>query len=126
MRQMKDIKINGHVLDGALLIDDPDVKRAFMDASGQLRHVRSFTDPVRLKTYVKKHPEGIILAGVGTFFFLEPVPVSAASIRFGEGGSADITVREGAERIEKQLAVMDVIRSAAADVGGIIHEGPAN
>ena len=61
---MKDIKINGHILDGALLVDDPDVKRSFYDASGQLRHVRFFSQPGKLKSYVCRHPEGIIIAGV--------------------------------------------------------------
>ena len=112
--KMKDIRINGHALDGALIVDDPDVKRAFPDASGRLRHVRCFTQPGRLKSYVRKHPEGIILAGVGTFFFLEPVPVSSVSIRFDETGGADILVREGAESIEKQLAAMAAIRAAAS------------
>ena len=110
---MKIIRINGHVLDGALLVDDPDVKQAFTDASGQLRHVRCFTQPARLKSYVCRHPEGIILAGVGTFFFLEPVPVSSAVIRFDEQGSADLLVRDGAERIERQLTAMEAIRAAA-------------
>ena len=112
---MKYIRINGHILNGALLVDDPDVKQAFADASGQLRHVRSFSDPGRLKGYVRRHPEGLILAGAGTFFFLEPVPVSSASIRFDEAGSADILVREDADRIEKQLAAIDAIRDAAEE-----------
>ena len=56
---MKNIRINGHVINGALLVDDPEVKRAFPDASGKLRHVRSFSQPGRLKSYVRKHPEGI-------------------------------------------------------------------
>ena len=112
---MKYIRINGHVLDGALLVDDPDVKQAFTDASGQLRHVRTFSDPGRLKAYVRRHPEGIIIAGTGTFFFLEPVLVSSASIRFDEAGGADILVKEDAERIEKQLAAMEAICTAAAE-----------
>ena len=103
MQKMKNIRINGHILDGPLLVDDPDVKKTFMDASGQLRHVRSFSQAGRLKSYVRSHPEGIILAGVGTFFFLEPIPVSAAMIRFDEAGNADILIRGEAESIEKQL-----------------------
>jgi len=112
---MKDIKINGHILDGALLVDDPDVKKSFMDASGQLRHVRSFSQPGKLKSYVCRHPEGIIIAGMGAFFFIEPVPVSRAMIRFDEAGNADIQVRDNAESVEKQLSVMEEIRAAAED-----------
>ena len=119
---MKDIKINGHNLSGALLVDDPDVKRTFMDASGQLRHVRLFSHPGRLKSYIRRHPEGIILAGVGAFFFIEPVPVSAAMIRFDASGGADILVREGAESIEKQLLAIDGI-CAAAEAALSTHEG---
>lgn len=113
--KMKDIKINGHVLGGALLVDDPDIRRTFTDAAGNARHVRSFRDPARLKAYMRKHPEGIILAGVGTFFFIEPVPLSFAMVGFDDRGNADITVREGAEAIEKQLRAMDEIREAAAE-----------
>ena len=112
---MKDIKINGHILEGALLVDDPDVKRSFTDASGQLRHVRSFSQPGKLKSYVYRHPEGIIIAGVGAFFFIEPLPVSCAMIRFDEAGNADIQVRDNAESVEKQLSVMEEIRAAAED-----------
>lgn len=116
------IKINGQVLDAALLIDDPHVKKTYTDASGQRRHVRSFSKPASLKAYVRRHPEGIIVAGAGNLFFLEPVPVSAAMIRFDETGSADIRIKEGAERIEKQLAVMEAIRTAASDELGITRE----
>ena len=119
---MKTIKINGHYLGGALLVDDPDIKRTYTDASGQPRHVRCFTQPAGLKAYVRRHPEGIIVAGAGNLFFLEPVPVSAAMIRFDETGSADIRIKEGAERIEKQLAVMEAIRTAALDELGITRE----
>ena len=70
--------------------------------------------------------EGIIIAGVGNFFFLEPVPVSAAMIRFDESGSADIRIKEGAEQIEKQLAAMEAIRAAAADELGITREGSSS
>lgn len=115
---MKSIRINGHILDGALLVDDPDVKQTFEDASGQQRHVRSFADPSRLKAYVRRHPEGLILAGVGTFFFLEPVLVSAAMISFDEGG-AEIFVREGAESLEKQLRAIDAICAAAIEHIGL-------
>ena len=120
---MKNIRINGHVINGALLVDDPEVKRAFPDASGKLRHVRSFSQPGRLKSYVRKHPEGIIMAGTGGIFFLEPVPVSAAMIRFDEAGCVDILVREGAESLEKQLATIDEILAAAAFEVGKIREG---
>ena len=120
---MKNIRINGYTLEGPLLVDDPDVKRTFMDASGQLRHVRQFSNPSRLKNYMSRHPEGIILAGAGNFFFLEPVPVSAAMIRFDSSGGADILVREGAEDIEKQLVAIRGIHAAAAEAAGIIHEG---
>ena len=112
---MKDIKINGHILDGALLVDDPDVKKSFMDASGQLRHVRSFSQPGKLKIYLCRHPEGIIIAGVGAFFFIEPILVSCTMIRFDEAGNADIQVRDNAESVEKQLSVMEAIRTAAED-----------
>ena len=122
---MKDIRINGHILDGSLLIDDPDVKKTFTDASGQLRHVRSFSQPGKLKSYVRRHPEGIILAGVGAVFFLEPVPVSSAMIRFDETGSADIQVRDNGENIEKQLTAMEAIRAAAEDAAGRTHGGRA-
>lgn len=122
---MKNIRINGHILEGALLVDDPDVKRTFMDASGQLRHVRLFSHPGRLKSYIRKHPEGIILAGAGSFFFIEPVPVSAAMIRFDKSGGADILVREGAESLEKQLLAIEGICAAAAEAAGITHEGSA-
>ena len=120
---MKNIRINGHVINGALLVDDPEVKRAFPDASGKLRHVRSFSQPGRLKSYVRKHPEGIIMAGTGGIFFLEPVSVSAAMIRFDEAGGVDIQVREGAESLEKQLATIDEILAAAAFEVGKIREG---
>ena len=126
VKAVKEIKINGHVLEGALMVDDPDVRKTYMDASGQLRHIRTFSQPGRLKSYLKKHPEGIILAGVGTFFFLEPVPVSSAMIRFDEAGSADIVVRERAEEIEKQLAAMETIQAAASEAVGIIHEEPVS
>lgn len=115
MRKAREIRINGHGINGALLVDDPDVRQTFEDASGQLRHVRSFSQPDRLKSYVRRHPEGIILAGAGTIFFLEPVPVSSAMIRFDKEGSADILVRDGAESIEKQLTAMDAIRTAAGE-----------
>lgn len=118
---MKDIRINGHILDGSLLIDDPDVKKTFTDASGQLRHVRSFSQPGKLKSYVRRHPEGIILAGVGAVFFLEPVPVSSAMIRFDETGGADIQVRDNAESVEKQLLAMAAIRTAAEDELGHVR-----
>ena len=111
---MKSIRINGHILDGALLVDDPDVKQTFEDASGQQRHVRSFADPSRLKAYVRRHPEGLILAGVGTFFFLEPVLVSAAMISFDEGGAEIL-----AESLEKQLKAIDAIRAAAIEHIGL-------
>lgn len=113
--KMKDIKINGHILDGALLVDDPDVKRSFYDASGQLRHVRFFSQPGKLKSYVCRHPEGIIIAGVGAFFFIEPILVPCTMIRFDEAGNADIQVRDNAESVEKQLSVMEEIRVAAED-----------
>lgn len=122
---MKDIRINGHILDGSLLIDDPDVKKTFTDASGQFRHVRSFSQPGKLKSYVRRHPEGIILAGVGAVFFLEPVPVSSAMIRFDETGSADIQVRDNGENIEKQLTAMEAIRAAAEDAAGRTQGGRA-
>lgn len=115
MRNSKDIRINGHRLDGPLLIDDPDVKRVFTDALGQLRQVRSFSQPDRLKSYVRRHPEGMILAGAGNIFFLEPVPVSSAMIRFDESGNADILIREEAESIEKQLTAMEEIQAAALE-----------
>lgn len=123
---MKVIRINGHALDGALLVDDPDVKRTFMDASGQLRHVRSISHPGRLKSFVRRHPEGVILAGTGTFFFVEPIPVSAAMIRFDAAGNADISVRDGAESLERQLSAMEVIRAAAAEAAGLNRGGSAS
>lgn len=123
---MKVIRINGHVLDGALLVDDPDVKRTFPDASGQLRHVRSFSGSGRLKSYVHRHPEGIILAGVGALFFIEPIPVSSSMIRFDLSGNADISVGYGAESIEKQLAAMEKICAAAAEAAGITSGGSAS
>ena len=122
---MKAIRINGHIIVGALLVDDPDVKKTFVDASGTLRHVRSFSNPGRLKAYVRRHPEGIILAGVGTIFFLEPVPASSAMVRFDASGNADIQIRDGAEAIEKQLAAMEVICSSAEEAEGIKHGGKA-
>ena len=112
---MKTISINGHVLEKALLVDDPDVKRTAVDASGNQRHIRIFSDPARLKSYIKKHPEGFIIAGSGVFFFKDPVPVSLAMISFDDAGNADITVKEGADEIEKQLEVMEDIRSAALE-----------
>lgn len=122
---MKDIKINGYSLDGALLVDDPDVKKTIIDASGHHRSVRSFSQPGRLKSYIRRHPEGMILAGVGSFFFLEPVLVSSAMIRFDETGSADIQVKDGAEMIQRQLAAMDAIHAAAAKAAGMTHGGSA-
>ena len=110
---MKTIKINGHYLGGALLVDDPDIKRTYTDASGQPRHVRCFTQPAGLKAYARRHPEGIILAGAGNIFFTEPVPVSPAMISFDENGSANIQVREGAGDIERQLEAIEAIQTAA-------------
>lgn len=121
MRKMKSIRINSHVINGALLVDDPDVKRSFTDASGQLRHVRSFSQPGKLKSYVRRHPKGIIIAGVGAFFFIEPIPVSCAMIGFDEAGNADIQVRDNAESVEKQLSAMAVIRTAAEEELGHIR-----
>ena len=121
LRKMKSIRINGHVINGALLVDDPDIKSSFTDASGQLRHVRSFSQPGKLKSYVRRHPEGIIIAGVGAFFFIEPIPVSCAMIRFDEAGNADIQVRDNAESVEKQLSAMAVIRTAAEEELGHIR-----
>lgn len=126
VEKMKDIKINGHVIEGALLVEDPDVKRTYMDASGQLRHVRSFSQPGRLKSYIRRHPEGIILAGAGAIFFLEPVPVSSALIRFDEAGNADILVRDEAESIERQLTAMEEIHDAAAEAAGIKNGNSAS
>lgn len=123
---MEGIKINGNILEASLLIEDPDVKQAFTDASGEMRHVRSFTQPGRLKSYLRRHHEGLILAGVGNLFFLEPVPVSSAMVRFDESGNADILINEGAERIEKQLAAMEAIHAAAADLDGLTHDGTAS
>ena len=110
---MKSIKINGYFLGGALLVDDPDIKRTYTDASGQPRHVRCFTQPAGLKAYVRRHPEGIILAGVGNIFFTEPVPASPAMISFDENGSANIQVREGAAELERQLEAIEAIQTAA-------------
>ena len=112
---MKTISINGHVLEKALLVDDPEVKKAVEDASGNERHIRTFLDPAKLKNYLKKHPEGIIIAGTGVFFFKEPVPVSSAMIGFDESGNADIIVRDGAEEIEKQLSTISEVRDAATE-----------
>ena len=122
---MKDIKINGYSLDGALLVDDPEGKKTIADASGHTRSVRSFSQPGRLKSYIRRHPEGIILAGVGAVFFLEPVPVSSAMIRFDETGGADIQVRDNGENIEKQLTAMEAIRAAAEDAAGRTQGGRA-
>ena len=124
-QKMKDIKINGYSLDGALLVDDPEVKKTIVDASGHNRSVRSFSQPGRLKSYIRRHPEGIIIAGVGNFFFLEPVLVSSAMIRFDETGSADIQVKDGAEMIQRQLAAMDAIHAAASKAVGMTHGGSA-
>ena len=124
-QKMKDIKINGYSLDGALLVDDPEGKKTIVDSSGHTRSVRSFSQPGRLKSYIRRHPEGIILAGVGNFFFLEPVPVSSAMIRFDETGSADIQVKDGAEMIQRQLAAMDAIHAAASKAAGMTHGGSA-
>ena len=116
---MKTISINGHILEKALLVDDPDVKESFTAGSGAERHIRSFTDPDKLKRYISKHPEGIIIAGVGVFFFKEPVPVSSAMVSLDESGSVNILIRDGAEEIEKQLASFDSIREAAT---GIVYD----
>lgn len=112
---MKQIRINGHALGCPLMIDDPDVKRTFRDTAGQERHVRYISQPGRLKGYLKKHPEGIIIAGAGPFFFNEPVPVSSAMIRFDESRNADILIREERETIEKQLLIMEAIQTAAEE-----------
>ena len=111
----KKIRINGHVLNGALLVDDPDVKKTYTDASGQKRHMRSISQPGRLRSYVRRHPEGFILAGVGVFFFIEPIPVTSAMVRFDESGNADILIKERAAHIEKQLSAMEAIRAAASE-----------
>lgn len=112
---MKQIRINGHTLNKSLMIEDPDVKRSFQDASGEDRHVRIISDPVRLKAYSKKHPEGMILAGVGVFFFTEPVVVTAGGVRFDRDGNADILVRAGAEEVERQLRVIDAMSDEAQE-----------
>ena len=112
---MKTISINGHILNSALLVDAPDIKRTAVDASGQQRHIRSFSHPGRLRNYLEKHPEGMILAGIGSSFFREPVPVSSAMVRFDECGNADIRIRDGAEQIEKQLSAIEAIRAAASE-----------
>ena len=124
--KMNVIKINGHILDAALLVDDPEVKKTYTDASGRRRHLRSFSQPGRLKSYLRRHPEGLIIAGAGNLFFLEPVPVSASMIRFDETGSADILIREGAEQIEKQLAAMEAIQAAAAEEFGITRKSSSS
>ena len=124
-QMMNDIKINGHIINGSLLVEDPDVKRTFMDASGQLRHVRSFSHTSRLESYIHKHPEGIILAGAGAFFFIEPVLVSGGMIRFDKSGDVDIIVSDGAEGLEKQLLAIEQICAAAAEAAEGTHEGPA-
>ena len=110
---MKEIRINGQILNKSLMVEDPDVKRSFEDLSGQERHVRIFSDPARLKAYAKKHPEGMILAGVGVFFFTEPVIVSAGGVKFDKDGNAEILVREGAEEIERQLRIIDEMSAEA-------------
>lgn len=114
-REMNNISINGHTIGGTLLVDDPGIKRAVTDPSGQLRHVRGFSHPGRLKSYLRKHPEGIILAGVGSFFFIEPVPVSSAMIRFDGQDSAEILIRDETYQIEKQLSAMEKIWDAASE-----------
>jgi hypothetical protein len=115
---MKNIRINGYKIDGALLVEDPDAKHAFPDASGELRHVLALSQPGQLKSYVKKHPGGLILAGVGAVFFLEPITVSGAQIWFDKDGNAEMHIKDGAESIEKQLAAMDAIYAMAADAAG--------
>ena len=112
---MKKISINGYALEAPLLAEDPDVKRTVPDASGQLRHIRAFSQPGRLKSYLKKHPEGLILAGAGGMFFLEPVPVTAAMIRFDDSGNVNILIRDEAERIESQLKAMMKISTEALE-----------
>lgn len=116
MNTIKTIKINGHVLEKALLVDDPDVKKVYEDSMGNKRHIRSFSQADSLKRYIKKHPEGMILAGVGVFFFDEPVPVSSAMVRFDEAGNANILIREGAAEIEEKLESIDTFRSISQDV----------
>lgn len=112
---MESIKINGHFLERPLMIDDPDSARTFRDASGRSRSISYCTTASELREYLRAHPEGVIIAGVGTIFFLEPFPVSSGSVIFGADGSADILVKEGAEDIKKQLTAMDGIRAAAED-----------
>ena len=116
MNTIKTIKINGHVLEKALLVDDLDVKKVYEDSMGNKRHIRSFSQEDSLKRYIKKHPEGMILAGVGVFFFDEPVPVSSAMVRFDEAGNANILIREGAAEIEEKLESIDTFRSISQDV----------
>ena len=113
---MKTISINGHILEKALLVDDPDVKRTYEDDSGNKRHIRSFSQAESLWRYIRKHPEGIVIAGTGVFFFKEPVPVSAAMVRFDEAGNANILIREGAAEIEEKLESIDTFRSISQDV----------
>ena len=114
-RQMKCISINGHKLERALLVEDPDVRQSLCDASGNEHHVRTFSGPDPLMRYLRKHPEGLIIAGMGLSFFSEPVAVPAAAVRFDESGSADIRVRDEDGSIERQLQAMDAIREAAAE-----------
>ena len=115
VRRNKAIRINGHDPACPVMIEDPDVKRTFRDSSGEPRHVRFFSDAVRLKSYLRRHPEGLVLAGAGAFFFTEPIPVPAARIRFCEDGSADIRVKDKAELIERQIARMEEISAAAGE-----------
>lgn len=110
---MESIKINGHFLERPLMIDDPDSAKTFRDASGRSRSISYCATASELRDYLRAHPEGVIIAGAGAIFFLEPFPVSSGSVIFGADGSADILVKEDAGGIEKQLTAMEEIREAA-------------
>ena len=112
MKQKK-IKMNGRVLNAALIIDDPDCKRTVYGRDGKKCHVCCISSPVYLKGYLKRHPEGIIIDGYGIAFFKEPVLISPSMVSFDQSGNANICFRDNADKIERQLEIMDQLSEIA-------------
>ena len=120
----KQITINGHQLPGPLLIEDPDARSVLIDTNGQRRHVRSYKTPAGLRRYLQRHPEGVIIAGCGIFLFGDPAPVTAAGICYNENGGADITIRENAAEIRRELETIEMMQRAARDYLNAAPDAP--
>jgi len=104
----KTIRINGYALSGALSIDDPEHGKMILG-----KCIKCISTPRQMKIYINKHPEGVIILGYGVSFFDEPVPVSRNQIAFDKEGNVDIIIRDGAEKIVKQIRFTDEIAEEA-------------